>query len=41
LAPQVCPGAQLPHVPPLPQPSSPHCRPLQFGAQHKSLVALH
>ena len=28
-------------MPPLPQPSSPHCRPLQFGAQHKSLVALH
>jgi hypothetical protein len=34
LALQVWPGRHVPHVPWLPQPSSPHCRPLQFGAQH-------
>jgi hypothetical protein len=32
---QLCPGRQPgPHVPPLPQPSGPHSRPVQFGAQH-------
>jgi hypothetical protein len=41
LALHVWPGAHSPHVPWLPQPSSPHCRPPQFGAQHKALVALH
>jgi hypothetical protein len=40
LALQVWPGKQLPQVPPLPQPSGPHCRPVQFGAQH-SPPALH
>jgi hypothetical protein len=31
---------QLPHVSPLPQPSSPHCRPSQFGVQ-QSPAGLH
>ena len=34
LAVQVWPGKQLPQVPVLPQPSGPHSRPAQFGAQH-------
>jgi hypothetical protein len=29
----VWPAGQLPQVPPAPQPSSPHCRPLQLGTQ--------
>ena len=39
-APQVWPTGQVPQVPPLPQPSSPHARPAQFGAQH-SPAGLH
>ena len=34
LAEQVWPGKQLPQVPVLPQPSSPHSRLAQLGAQH-------
>lgn len=37
---QVCPVRQDPHVPEPPQPSGPHCRPEQFGAQH-SPAGLH
>jgi hypothetical protein len=43
LALQVWPEGHVPHLPPLPQPSSPHSRPAQFGAQHSAtpLVVLH
>ena len=34
VAEQVWPGKQLPHFPVLPQPSSPHSRLAQLGAQH-------
>jgi hypothetical protein len=43
LALQVVPDGQLSggHTPVFPQPSSPHSRPAQFGAQHMPEVLLH
>jgi hypothetical protein len=38
---QLVPAEQVPHRPALPQPSGPHCLPVQLGAQHNPEIWLH